>query len=163
MDRLFGHAKGHGLMAGFRLGIRTRIGSFLKSRPLCPVKKEGRQFSGPKFLEESHETHRRGGRCIHSKAVKRWVRCDRRHRYGTSAGARRASLALSWQCATLRSSFVSGWHRSFKPAGEGERVRNDGHENGHQHSNTTHTKPTCTGIERPVIADELTSCGMSED
>src|SRR6516165_3372304 len=32
LDRLFGHAKGHGLMPSFRLGIRSRIGSILKSR-----------------------------------------------------------------------------------------------------------------------------------
>ena len=163
MDRLFGHAKRHGLMAGFRPRHSNTHRLIFKVKTAVPCKERGPPFSGPKFLEDRHETHRRGGRCIHSKAVKRWVRCDRRHRYGTSAGARRASLALSWQCATLRSSFVSGWHRSFKPAGEGERVRNDGHENGHQHSNTTHTKPTCTGIERLVIADELTSRGMSED
>ena len=43
-------------------------------------RKRAANSSGPKFLEE---THRRGGRCSHSKAVKRRVRCDRRHRYGT--------------------------------------------------------------------------------
>ena len=54
-------------------------------------------------------------------------------------------------------------HRSFKPAGKGERLTNDGHENGHQHSNTTRNTPTCAGTERPAIANELTSSGTLED
>jgi hypothetical protein len=54
-------------------------------------------------------------------------------------------------------------YRCFRPAGKGERSGNDGHQNGHQHSDTTHTTPTPARTERPVIADKLTSGEMSED
>jgi hypothetical protein len=50
-------------------------------------------------------------------------------------------------------------HRSFKPAGE-ERLANDDHQIDHQNPNTTTTTPTCAGMERPVIADKLTSHEM---
>jgi hypothetical protein len=55
------------------------------------------------------------------------------------------------------------WHRLFKPAGEGERLANNGHENGHQLSNITHTTPIWVGTEKPVIVDELTSGEMWRD
>jgi hypothetical protein len=45
---------------------------------MLPIKKEGRQFSGPK-VGVRHDAPPGDERCSHSKAVKRWVRCDLRH------------------------------------------------------------------------------------
>ena len=73
------------------------------------------------------------------------------------------AMATHWRRPPRDFPLALSWHRSFTPAGEGERFANYGHENGHEHSNTSVATPTCAGTETPVIADELTPCEMCRD